>query len=475
MSDWAGRNLGRVTLRQMIGRGGMAEIYLGQHLSLNRSVAVKLLYGHLVTDPANLKRFHEEARAVATLRHPHIVQVYDFDVVEGRPFIVMEYIEGVSLAEVMQRAHTLRTRLSFADILRLLGQVASALDYAHEKGIIHRDVKPSNVMLRGTRSALVGGASLPPDIHSVLTDFGVARVSNATSHTASGALLGTPAYMSPEQIRGQPIDARTDVYSLACMVYELVTGRLPFDPEDDSVASILFKQAYEPPPPLPAEYAGLQPILDRGLAKEAMSRYERPGQLATDLSRALNQGEAHLRTARLLPPSPKPARAAVRKRAKTDRRLLALLAAGLLFCGAVGSVAAIRFLPAAITGAGGATVTEAAGTSLGTSDSTATAENAVAPEAGVFASSSATPPSGPVPTQTSGAPAATTSAPAATATRTPPSTATNPPPPTATRTPTVAPSNTTAPTPTSPPPTPTRTPAPAPIDIPTICVLGICT
>lgn len=433
MSDWAGRNLGRVTLRQMIGRGGMAEIYLGQHLSLNRSVAVKVLYGHLVTDPASLKRFHEEARAVATLRHPHIVQVYDFDVVEGRPFIVMEYIEGVSLAEVMQRAHTLRTRLSFADILRLLGQVASALDYAHEKGIIHRDVKPSNVMLRGTRSALVGGASLPPDIHSVLTDFGVARVANATSHTASGALLGTPAYMSPEQIRGQPIDARTDVYSLACMVYELVTGRLPFDPEDDSVASILFKQAYEPPPPLPAEYAGLQPILDRGLAKEATSRYERPGQLAADFSRALNQGEAHLRTARLLPPSPQPARAVVRKRTKMDRRFLALLAGALLFCGAVGSVAAIRFLPAAITGAGGTTLTEAAGTSLGMADATATAENTLDPEVVVFGSTSATPPSGPVATQTSGAPAATTSAPAATATRTPSRTPTRTPTTTATK------------------------------------------
>ncbi|MGH2606945.1 MAG: protein kinase domain-containing protein, partial [Anaerolineales bacterium] len=437
---------------------------LGQHLSLNRSVAVKLLYGHLVTDPGSLKRFREEARAVAALRHPHIVQVHDFDVVDGRPFIVMEYIEGVSLAEVMQQAHQRRTRLSFADVLRLLGQVASALDYAHDKGIIHRDVKPSNVMLRGTRSALLAGASLPPDTHSVLTDFGVARVANATSHTASGTLLGTPAYMSPEQIRGLPLDARTDVYSLACLVYELVTGRLPFDPEDDSVASILFKQAYEPPPPLPPEYAGLQAILDRGLAKEAESRYERPGQLAEDLSRALNKGEAHLKTARLLPPTSKPARTVARARRKADRRIWAVLAAALLFCGAVGSIVAIsRLLPLG-TGAPGDAATETTGISMVMTDSTAGATGTQLTEASVLASSSGTPASQPAATQTGGAPASTTQAPAASSTAMPSPTRTPTPSPTKTAVPTA----TKPPTATAPPPTATSIIDPIVTLLPTI-------
>lgn len=462
MTDWAGRTLGRVTLRQMIGRGGMAEIYLGQHLTLNRSVAVKVLYGHLVTDPASLKRFHEEARAVASLRHPHIVQVYDFDVIEGRPFIVMEYIEGVSLAEVMQRAHQLRTRLSFADILRMLTQVASALDYAHDKGIIHRDVKPSNVMLRGARSTFAAAASLPPDAHSVLTDFGVARVTNATSHTASGTLLGTPAYMSPEQIRGQAIDARTDVYSLACMAYELVAGRLPFDPQDDSVASILFKQAYEPPPPLPAEYAGLQAILDRGLAKEATARYARPGHLADDFSQALQKGEAHLKTARLLPAAPKAAPTAIRGRKKTDRRLAAALAAALLFCGAVGSVAAFPGLMQLLAPTVGSAADETPAHPPDGTVSTSSEAGTLTTEAALLGVSSDTPGPSPAATQTS-APAATTPASGATNT--------GAPSPTPSRTPTAVPTSTNPPSPTKPPPTSTVAPTATKLTDPIITLI----
>ncbi|MEX2030066.1 MAG: protein kinase [Anaerolineales bacterium] len=411
MTDWTGRTLDRVTLRRLIGRGGMAEIYLAQDLSLGRLVAVKLLYGHLVADSASLKRFREEARAIASLRHPHIVQVYDFDVFEDRPYIVMEYIEGVSLAEVVQRTQTLGSGLPLPVILVLIDQLASALEYAHGKGIIHRDVKPSNIMLRNPSSE-IASVSFSAEPNSVLTDFGIARIAGTTSQTASGAVLGTPAYMSPEQVRGQAVDARSDVYSLGCVAYELIAGRSPFASADDTMAAILFRQAFEAAPALPTAYAHLQPVLDRALAKEPSDRYLHAGAFVSDFGNNLHGDEiGHRDTLRLLsssrpgPASP-PARAEVQRRRSLGWTMLVVALSAIVVgalvssgtgsgtVGATPTTASLAAIPASPTSAIDADAIQR------TSSVTAspTSSPSVSPVVGSTAGSSSTP--GPLPTPT---------------------------------------------------------------------------
>ena len=186
-----------VTLQGRIGRGGMADVYRGFHKSLRRRVAVKILHSHLVPDPEIQRRFHSEARAVAGLRHQNIVQVFDFGLADGRPYIVMELIDGPTLAHTLSRAAN-ANGLPVPVVQSITSQLAEALDHAHAQGIVHRDLKPANVILRHGSAA--AGADASQGLQVVLTDFGVTRISNATSATATGTLLGTPAYMAPEQI-----------------------------------------------------------------------------------------------------------------------------------------------------------------------------------------------------------------------------------------------------------------------------------
>lgn len=287
MSDpWVGRTLSKVRLERRIGRGGMAEVYLGLHTTLNRPVAVKLLLTHLTTDDALFKRFVTEAQAVAAMRHPNIVQVFDFDVIDGRPYIVMELLEGLTLDEYLRRLHKLGHTLPIPTVARLMKSLASALDYAHARGIVHRDVKPANVILRAGSSGVRPDMPLPPDVEPVLTDFGVAHIADASTRTATGTVLGTPAYMSPEQIRGESVDARTDIYSLGIMLYEMLSGELPFVSDSDTPASLLYKQVHEMPPPLPNTTQPVQRVVARALNKDRTARYQRAGDMARELGAA---------------------------------------------------------------------------------------------------------------------------------------------------------------------------------------------
>ena len=280
MPEWIGQVIGKVRIEKFLARGGMAEVYLGTHLTLDRPVAVKVLHSHIESDPELLARFQREARVVASLRHPNILQVFDFDTYEGHPYIVMEYLEGPSLATYLKHLHKIGQKLAFEQIGRLLGALASGIDYAHAQTAIHRDIKPANILLHSRRRVFSYNTPLTNSIEPILTDFGLARMAHSKTQTASGLVSGTPTYMSPEQARGDRVDHRTDIYSLGVVLYEMLAGRVPF--EGDSAWAIIYKHIHEPPPKIEDIPAQLQDVIDRALAKDADDRYQTAGQMAAD-------------------------------------------------------------------------------------------------------------------------------------------------------------------------------------------------
>ena len=303
MADWIGHTYSKVEVQKLLGTGGMAQVYLGRHTTLNRPVAVKVLHSYLVEDPQLLDRFRNEARAVAGLRHPNIVQVFDFDVVDGSPYMVMELLEGRSLADYLAAQRTAGKTVTPATTARLMADLASALDYAHSRGIIHRDIKPENIMLRRASGPIDPTAPLPPDAEAVLTDFGIARISDSKSRTVTGTIAGTPAYMSPEQASGTPVDGRSDIYSLGIVLYEMLTGRTPFAVPGTTTAAILVKHITTAPPPLPCNCPELQAVVTRALAKDRAARYQTATEMAIDLQKALGVGTMASRTHPLRPVS----------------------------------------------------------------------------------------------------------------------------------------------------------------------------
>ena len=278
MTEWIGKMLGKVRIDSLLARGGIAEVYLGEHVALQREVAVKILRNQYEDDSQLLERFEREARVVAKLRHSNIVQVFDFDTVEGRPYLVMEYVPGISLSRYLHILHGRNGRLELPIVNRIITQVAYALQYAHESGVVHRDVKPGNILLTSRSEKVSAGKPLPADFQPILTDFGLVRFLNSSRQTTMGVIAGTPAYMSPEQARGETTDERTDIYSLGIVLYELLTGHVPFDGE--TTMSIILKQVTEPPPPVPGLSPELQHVLDRSLAKKPEDRYQTPDALA---------------------------------------------------------------------------------------------------------------------------------------------------------------------------------------------------
>ena len=219
MPEWIGKTIGNVRIDKLLARGGMAEVYLGSHRNLDRLVAIKLLHSYIEEEPLLIERFHREAKVVAGLRHPNIVQIFDFDTIDGHPFIVMEYLKGPTLATYLRHLHQRKKRIPPDQVARLLNEISVALDYAHKQGVIHRDIKPGNIILHNKTEDITVDKPLTNDVEAIITDFGLVRIMNTASQTASGMVSGTPAYMSPEQARGDQTDHRTDIYSLGgCIV-----------------------------------------------------------------------------------------------------------------------------------------------------------------------------------------------------------------------------------------------------------------
>ena len=285
MADWTGRKIARVQIGDLIARGGMAEIYLANH-ELHGQVAVKVMRGLLERDPGQLARFKREAEVIGELKHPNIVQMLDYSVEDETPCLVMEYISGPSLANYMKALHDRKERIPIAVVAQILRGVASALDYAHSQGFVHRDIKPANVLLRSPSQEITLETTLPLDVEPVLTDFGLVRLVDSTLHTTTGSVSGTPAYMSPEQARGEKVDHHTDIYSLAVMLYEMLAGSVPF--QSDSTFGMLMKHINETPPPIKGISADMYALLERALAKDPSMRYESAGALASEFMALFN-------------------------------------------------------------------------------------------------------------------------------------------------------------------------------------------
>ncbi len=255
----------RYVLGDRLGSGGMSTVYQATDRVLERTVAVKVLAEHLSDDEKFVARFRREALAVAKLVHPNIVQVYDTGVDAGRHFIVMEYVEGRSGAQLLQRDGALEP----ATAVEIAAQACAGLEYAHRMGIIHRDVKPGNLMVIG------GPAGGPPEMTVKLADFGIARAAEQTRLTQVGSVVGTAAYLSPEQSRGEEATPISDVYSLGVVTYQLLTARLPY--EGNSLAELAIRRENERPLP-PTSYEknipeGLSQAVLRALENEPEDRY----------------------------------------------------------------------------------------------------------------------------------------------------------------------------------------------------------
>ena len=265
-SDFVGQRLGRYQVVEEIGRGGMAVVYKAYQPALERYVAIKVLPRELSFDHSFVERFQREAQAAASLNHPHIVTVHDVGRVDEAHFIVMEIIDGPSLTDLLKR----QGALPVTEAAAITGEIASALDYAHQRGFVHRDIKPGNILLTGDGSAK-------------LTDFGIVRPSEGTRLTQTGALLGTAAYMSPEQARGTGIERATDIYSLGVVTYEMLCGGVPFSGQ---TMAVLHAHLYDPPN-LSVLPTALQPVVGKALEKDPAARYESAGAFAQAVREAV--------------------------------------------------------------------------------------------------------------------------------------------------------------------------------------------
>ena len=286
MPDLAGHTLGQYRIVEQIGLGGMATVYKAYQPALDRYVAIKILPAYYAHEPGFAERFVREAKAVAKLTHPHVLPIYDFGQENDLSYIVMQYVDAGTLKDILGRPISLTTA---TDIIE---QIADALDYAHERGIIHRDVKPSNVLMDRSRWVL-------------LSDFGLAKmVEGSIQLTGSGVGVGTPAYMAPEQGQGLKVDRRVDIYSLGIILYEMVTGRVPFEAE--TPMAVVVKHITEPLP-LPHNISpnvpeAVERVIMKALAKNPDDRYETAGKMAAALRKVIAGLDTAVAEAAPLPP-----------------------------------------------------------------------------------------------------------------------------------------------------------------------------
>jgi len=281
-----GQTIGKYRVLEALGRGGMAQVYRAYHPQLDRYVAIKVLRSDLVEHEEFLARFRREAHAVSGLRHPNIVQVFDFDTQDDLYYMVMELLEGDTLRAKLNEHRARGERMPLPEIVRILTETLQGLGYAHGEGIIHRDIKPANIMLTKRGQA-------------VLTDFGIAQIVGGTQYTVSGALMGTLSYMAPEQGFKGHCDIRSDIYSLGIVFYEMLTGYTPFDA--DTPLAILLKHLNDPLP-LPSQMdpslpAALEHVVLKSLSKDPDDRYQSAAEMAAALGQAAEIG---------LPAGPRP-------------------------------------------------------------------------------------------------------------------------------------------------------------------------
>jgi serine/threonine protein kinase len=292
--------IGRYQIVDKIGQGGTSHVYKGFDATLNRYVAVKTISADAADDPTLRKRFEREAQSAARLSHPHIITVFDFGQEADKLFMAMELLEGQDLKQVIAggRLHGLEEKLE------VMSQICEGLAFAHANGIVHRDLKPANIHVL-------------PDGQVKIMDFGLARLSGSDM-TRTGLVMGTPHYMSPEQVRGEHVDFRSDVFAVGCVFYEILTGRKPFDA--DSIHSVLYKVMQEEPRPARALVPGLPgvllQILEKAMAKSPAQRFAHAGEVGEflELAReaiACGRGDEPLRG--LVPPSALPAPADARR------------------------------------------------------------------------------------------------------------------------------------------------------------------
>ena len=271
----------RYELGEILGFGGMSEVHLARDLRLHRDVAIKVLRADLARDPSFYLRFRREAQNAAALNHPAIVAVYDTGEAETAtgplPYIVMEYVDGVTLRDIVHTEGPMPSKRA----IEVIADACQALNFSHQHGIIHRDVKPANIMISKTGAVKV-------------MDFGIARaLADANSVTQTAAVIGTAQYLSPEQARGEKVDARSDVYSLGCVLYEILTGEPPFI--GDSPVAVAYQHVREDPVPPSQRHNDISPELDavvlKALAKNPDNRYQTAAEMRADLVR-VHSGEA---------------------------------------------------------------------------------------------------------------------------------------------------------------------------------------
>jgi serine/threonine-protein kinase len=272
MEDLTGKQLGQYRIVSPLGEGGMAAVYKAYQAVMDRYVALKILPRHFAADPQFVGRFEQEAKVIAKLQHVHILPVHDFGTEDGYTYIVMPYVETGTIAELLHGKP-----LPLKQIRKIITQVADALGHAHARGLVHRDVKPSNILI-------------DEDGNSLLTDFGIAKMVEATiQFTQTGAILGTPAYMSPEQIKGETLDGRSDIYSLGVVMYEMATGRPPYRAE--TPPAIFVKHLHDPlPPPRsfnPELPQNLERVILKTLAKDQNDRYASVSEMSQAIQSAI--------------------------------------------------------------------------------------------------------------------------------------------------------------------------------------------
>jgi predicted Ser/Thr protein kinase len=264
-----GDEFGPYTIESVLGQGGMGTVFLARHARLERRVALKVISPAFADEPDFRARFLRESQLAASLDHPHVIPIYDADDVDGVLYLAMRYVDGPSLQGLIRKSNP----LSRGDTLRIAEQIGGALDAAHAADLIHRDLKPANILLTQA------------DLHAYLCDFGLAKRTSTMGVTHAGAFLGTIDYCSPEQIRGEQLDGRADVYSFGCVLYHCLSGEPPY--ARDSEVAVLQAHLNDPPPSLTPD---LDPVFARAMAKDPDERYGTAGALANDLRATIAGG-----------------------------------------------------------------------------------------------------------------------------------------------------------------------------------------